>query len=119
MKTRIPLGLVLVAVLQVVAPLTLPPSLYQGISPVLWGVIVALFALLGINLVRRKAWSRVASIFVQGFNIIVRILIIAGHAAPGGVVDYATISSFAVSIMLSAVILYYIDQPDIQVIMQQ
>ena len=118
MKARLPLGLILVAALQVLAPLTLPPALLQSISPVLWGVIVAVFALLGLNLLRRRAWSRVASIFVQGFNIIVRILVIAGHAAPGGVVDYALISTFIVSMLLSAVILFYVDQPDIQVIMQ-
>ena len=118
MKARIPFGLILVAALQVVAPLTLPPALLAGISPVFWGVIVAIFAILGLNLLRRKAWSRVASIFVQGFNIIVRILVIAGHAAPGGVVDYGIISTFAVSMLLSAVILFYIDQPDIQVLMQ-
>jgi hypothetical protein len=118
MKARLPLGLILVAALQFVAPLTLPPAMLQSISPALWGVVAALFVLLGLNLLRRRAWSRVASIFVQGFNIIVRLLVMISHGVTDGVADTAMLSTFMISILLSAVILYYIDQPDVQVIMQ-
>jgi hypothetical protein len=122
MKQRLPVGLYLVAIFQIVAPLVLPPSLYAGLGPVLWGVVVALFLLLGINLVRQRAWSRTATIFVQGFNILVRLLIMVANATQrrtlGNPLNAALLSSCAISIVLSAIILYYVDLPDIQMVMQ-
>ena len=122
MKTRLPLGLVLVATFQFVAPLSLPPATLQTISPVIWGAIVVLFALLGVALLRRRAWARVASIFVQGFNIIVRVLVVMSHAVvggrPGGPLDVPLVSTSLISIAISALILYYVDLPDVQIIMQ-
>lgn len=122
-KRRLPLGLILVAILQFVPPLVLPLSTLKSISPVIWGCIVALFALLGVSLLRRRSWSRIASIFLQGFNILVRVLSAMGHVLQGGKVgapvDVWLVSTTLVSIALSVLILYYIDLPDIQVAMQQ
>jgi len=122
MKNRLPLGLILVAALQFLIPLILPPATLASISPVLWGVVVLLFAFLGLSLLRRRAWSRVATIFVQGFNIIVRLLYIVGHALQGAnagsPVDVWLLSTSLLSMILSGVILYYVDLPDIQVLMQ-
>jgi hypothetical protein len=122
MKTRLPVGLVLIAIFQFVAPLTLPVTTLQTISPVIWVAIVLLFALLGIALLRRRAWARVATIFIQGFNIIVRVLVVMSHAVvggrPGGPLDVPLVSTSLISIAISALILYYIDLPDVQVIMQ-
>ncbi len=122
MKNRLPVGLVLVAIFQFVAPLTLPPETLRTISPVIWVVIVLLFALLGVALLRRRAWARIASIFVQGFNIIVRVLVVMSHAVvggrPGGPLDVALVSTSLISIAISALILYYVDLPDVQIIMQ-
>ncbi len=122
MTRRLPLGLILVAICQFIAPLILPPTLLRGISPVLWVLIVLLFALLGFNLLRRRAWSRIATIFLQGFNILVRILVSVGHAVqggkPGGPLDVWLLGTFALSIALSAIILYYVDTPDVQILMQ-
>jgi hypothetical protein len=122
MKARLPIGLVLVAALQFVAPLVIPPEMLRGIGPVLWGVIAVLFALLGINLLRRRAWSRIATIFVQGFNIIVRLLVILGNAVQGkeagNPLSAMLLVTFAISVALSALILYYVDLPDVQMAMQ-
>jgi hypothetical protein len=122
MKQRLPVGLYIVAIFQIIAPLILPPALYKGISPVLWGAIVAVFLLLGVNLLRRRAWSRVATIFVQGFNILVRLLIMVANATQGRTfgkpLDITLITTCVVSILVSAVILYYVDLPDIQIVMQ-
>lgn len=122
MKTRLPLGLVLVAVFQFVAPLALPPATLKAMGPVMWIVVLLLFGLLGANLLRRKAWSRVATVFLQGFNIIIRVLVVLGHAVQGGQVgnpvDVWMIGATALSIVLSGIILYYVDLPDVHIIMQ-
>ena len=122
MKTRLPLGLILVAVFQFIAPLSLPPATLVGISPVIWVVIVLLFALLGFALLRRRSWARLATIFVQGFNILVRLLVVMSHAVvggkPGGPLDIPLVSTSLVSIAISALILYYVDLPDVQIMMQ-
>jgi len=113
--------LIVVALLQWVPPLILPPQTLRAISPILWGVLAALFALLAVSLLRRQAWSRVASIFLQGFSIIVRVLVTVSHAVQGGKagnpVDYWLVGTTVVSIILSGVVLLYIDRPDIQVAM--
>ena len=122
MKTRLPNGLIVVAILQFVGPLALPPATLKGIGPVIWGVVALLFTLLGINLLRRKAWSRLATIFLQGFSIIVRLLVLVGHAVQGGIagnpLDTIVVAMSVVSIILSGLILYYVDLPDVQIIMQ-
>ncbi|MBN1402553.1 MAG: hypothetical protein JXA74_17060, partial [Anaerolineae bacterium] len=122
MKTRVPLGLVLVAALQFAAPLVIPPEMLRGIGPAFWILIAAVFALLGINLLRRRAWSRVATIFVQGFNIIVRLLVILSNAAQRSgsniSLNATLLLTFGISVALSALILYYVDLPEIQMVMQ-
>ena len=122
MKQRLPIGLVLVAVCQIVALLVLPLTALTAISPAIWIALVILFGLLGFSLLRRQAWSRTATIFVQGFNIIVRLLYLVGHAVQGGQVgsplDTAVVGTFLLSMILSGVVLYYVDLPDVQVALQ-
>jgi hypothetical protein len=118
MKQRLPSTLVAVAVLQFIPLLVLPPATLRGVGPVLAVILVALFALLGVSLVRRRAWSSTASIFIQGFNILIRILVSVSQGVKDGKLDPWLLGTSALSIILSAVILYYIDQPDVQVLMQ-
>jgi hypothetical protein len=122
MKSRLPTGLYIVAILQIIAPLFLPPQMLGAISPVLWALVVALFALLGVSLLRRRAWARLATVFVQGFNILIRLLVLLGNVVKdqGGVmrVDFWLLGTFIVSMALSAVILYYVDLPDVQMLMR-
>jgi len=119
---KMPLGLMLVACLQFIPIIVMPINTLKGLNPVLWGAIVALFVLLGVFLLQRRAWSRVASIFVQGFNVIVRILMTLGNIVQpekaGGGINTELVISTVLSLILSAVVLYYIDQPDIQLQMQ-
>jgi hypothetical protein len=118
MKTRLPLGLIVIAIFQFLAAALLPPAVLLSIGPVLWVLIVAVFGVLGFYLLHRRAWSRLATIFVQGFSIIVRLLVGVSHAVAGGQVDYALLITFVISIALSALILYYVDLPDVQMLMQ-
>ena len=122
MRNRLPTGLIVIAALQWVSILCLPPALLMSISPVLWIVLAVLFVGLGIMLLQRRAWARLATIFVQGFNIIVRLLVllpnVASKAASGQVqVDYVMLGTFLLSMLLSAAVLYYVDLPDVQMLM--
>lgn len=122
MKNRLPQGLVVVAIFQFVPLFVLPPSILKGIGIELWAIAAALFAVLGFNLLRGKSWSRVASIFVQGLSIIVHLLVVISHARVGGVPtgawDTWLMSTSLVSMLLSGAILYYVDLPDVQMLMQ-
>ena len=122
MSKRLPRGLTLVAALQFIAPLLLPPSVLGRLSPVIWALVLVGFALLGVNLLRRRNWSRLATIFLQGFNIIVRLLVLIGHTVQGGEkgnpLDLWLLGTFLASMIVSGIILYYVDLPDIQVALQ-
>ena len=122
MKSRLPMNLVLIATLQFIAPLVLPPDLLKSVSPAFWGLIAFLFAALGFNLLRRRAWARLATIFVQGFSIIVRLLVLVGHARlgnnPSAPLNAWLLSTSVVSMLLSGLILYTIDSPEIQMAVQ-
>lgn len=122
MNTRVPRALMLVALLQFIPPVIAPPSLLASISPAIWVGYGGLFALLGIYLMRRRGWSRVASIFVQGFSILVRLLTTVGHAVQGnkvgGSLDWWIIGTALLSALLSGMVLYYVDTPEVQVLMQ-
>ena len=122
LKIKLPKPLIALAIGQLIAVIILPPSVIISISPFIWGILVVIFALLGWNLLRRKAWARVASIFVQGFSIIVHLLVIVPNAkigtTPASPWDFVMLGTTVVSVAVSALILYYIDLPDVQVLMQ-
>jgi thiol:disulfide interchange protein len=122
MKTRLPRGLMIVALFQFIAPVILPPAILTSISPFLWGLLLVVFGFLGYNLMHRRAWSRLATVFVQGFSIIVHLLVGVSHAVvkgpSGPVADVWLLSTFAISVLLSGAILYYVDLPEVQALMQ-
>ena len=120
-RRHIPASLWIVAIMQFVGPLLLPPAFYAGISLPLWIAAAAVFGLLGLNLLRLKGWARTATIFVQGFSIIVRLLTLVSKVVPenAGQFDTPLLLTSLLSMALSAVILFYVDQPDIQLLMQQ
>ena len=99
----------------------LPPAFYAGISLPLWIAAAAVFGLLGLNLLRLKGWARTATIFVQGFSIIVRLLTLVSKVVPEKPVSLTPrlVLTSVLSMALSAVILFYVDQPDVQLLMQQ
>ena len=121
-RDRLPKALIWIALGQIIAVLIMPPSVITSISPVIWGVVVVIFALLGWSLLRKRAWARIASVFIQGFSIIVHLLIIVPNAKLGSLPsspwNYQLIITSVVSMILSAVVLYYIDQPEVQTLLQ-
>ena len=119
-KTSI--GLIVVAIVQFIPIIIMPLNTLKAMSLPIWGVIAALFLLLGVSLVRRHEWARTASIFVQGFNVIVRLLMFMNNSVhpedAGGGVNLPVIISFTLSMVLSMLLLQYFDQPDVQLQMQ-
>jgi hypothetical protein len=121
-KRRLPNSLLAIAAMQILAILVLPPTVFTSIDPLIWLAGVAVFALLGFNLIRLKDWARTATVFVQGLNIIVRLLTLVSNVVPRGTdpeVNTMLLMTALVSMFLSGVVLYLIEQPDIQLIMQQ
>ena len=122
MVSRRPKGLYIVAIVQFFVLLILPPTTVASMSLVLWIVGITVFALLGISMIRLHSWAGVATIFIQGMNIIIRLLVLVGHATigaePGAGLDVWMAVTTLASIICSWYILRYVDQPEIQAIMQ-
>jgi len=118
--SRVPPSLWAIALFQFVELLVLPPSFYAAISLPIALVLFAVFALLGVNLLRLKEWARVATVFLQGFSLIVRLLTVVSGAIPadGGPLDVVFVVTALSSMALSGLILYTIDLPDVQLLMQ-
>jgi len=119
MQPNRPQSLVVIAALQFIAVIVLPPRILAGMAPALWVAIAALFGVLGLGLYRQQAWARVASVFVQGMNIIVRLLTLLGNVVtPEGTTDVSLLVTTLVAGALSALILVQIDRPEIRMAVQ-
>jgi len=112
-RPQLPL-ITLVAVAQVV-PLVLFPWPLRASSAVFIFILALLSALLGWALYRRKRWGITLTIFVQGMNVIVRIITFFGNVyRPGEGVDIALLLTYIASVVLSVVLLSSIDRPEIR-----
>jgi len=104
----------LVAVAQFV-PLVLFPWPLRASSAAFIAVIALLSGLLGWALYRRKHWGITLTIFVQGMNVIVRILTFFGNVyGTDEGVDVAFLLTYIASVALSVVLLSSIDRPEVR-----
>jgi len=104
-----------IAIVQFIPTLLFPPAVLGGASIAILVVPLLLFALLGWGLVTHRRWALTLSIFVQGFNIIIRVLMLLPRIMTNGRLDAPwLITSFA-AMILSMVLLVYLDKPDIQI----
>ena len=115
MERSRPIEVTLVAILQFIPALLLPPALLSSVNPVLFIVPLAFFALLGWAMLTLRKWSLTLCIFVQGLNVIARFLILFPQAIGAESVDWPFVATGLAAILLSTVILYGIDRPKIQV----
>lgn len=98
-------------------PLVLFPWPLTLASLIFVVLLVLLCVFLGWALSRRRAWARTLTIFVQGFNIIIRLLtVFANVYRPDVGLNAALLITYAASIGLSLVILNYIDRSEVQLI---
>jgi membrane-associated HD superfamily phosphohydrolase len=107
--------LLLFAILQILPLLILPPSWINTGAIALVVALVVVFALLGWGLMRGRGWALTMSIFMQGMNVIVRLMMVFPNAvSKQGVWDLALIFLFLVSVAMSAWLMVRLDRPDVR-----
>ncbi|HLF28127.1 MAG TPA: hypothetical protein VJG32_17490 [Anaerolineae bacterium] len=106
--------------LQFVPLLIYPPALLGAGLPIVGIVIVALVGL-GFMVWRAQAWALNLSLFLQGFNVIIRVMMLFPHAlnppADGGGVDVLFVVASLLAIGLSWLFLYQFDRADLRAAM--
>ncbi len=105
-------------VLPVIAPLLYPPSWMGGQIWIGFVLAALLFIALGFALARGRSTALTLSIFLQGLNVIVRLMMFFSHSAPSaGAVDIPFIVASLLSIGLSTYVLLRLDKVDVRVLM--
>jgi hypothetical protein len=111
------LKLALIYYLQFIPIIIYPPSTFQGGWAVILVVVAGLLAL-GYFLMKGRSWALKLSIFIQGLNIIVRLMIGIAHIARpeklGGGFDGALIVTTLLGILISGWFMFRLDEPDIK-----
>lgn len=113
-RTR-PTIVTFVALLQFIPAFLVPPDLLLSTNPLFFLAPLALFVFLGWAMLTLKRWALTLCIFVQGFNVIARFLILFPQASPNEGTNWLFVVTSLVSIALSSAILYVIDKPSVQV----
>lgn len=101
--------------LQIIPIIIFPlETITAGIS--IFGFIALLFALLGFGIWRGRAWALTMSIFLQGFNIIIRMMMLFPHAIrdDGRGWDIPYICMAIISMAISGWFLIRLDKPDVR-----
>jgi hypothetical protein len=121
-KKARPVLITVIALLQVIPILLLPPDLLRSINRLLLLLPVAIFALLAWGLFTLQPVARTLTIFLHGMSIIVRLLVTLARVVPskqeGTPADVPLFVSSLLSIVLSVLILYYVDKPDTQLLFE-
>jgi hypothetical protein len=101
--------------LPAIAAILYPPQTFQsGILGI--ALVVVVFFLLGFMLLRGSTRALTLSIFIQGLNAIVRIMMFFPNATtPSGATDLAYILTSILSISLSIYLLLRLDETDIKI----
>ena len=100
-----------------IAPVLYPPIIWAGGY---MGIIVAgvLFILLGILLLQGRSTALTLSIFLQGLNVIIRIMMLFPNATfIGGKPDFIYLTTGLLSICLSLYLVLRLDKVDVRVTM--
>lgn len=122
MKKKAPILIIAVAVLQVIAILLMPPKNLASVNPLLLLVPLPLFAFIAWALITLRPVGRTLTIFLQGLNIVVRVLItmatVVPSKAPGTPANIPLLITSLVAVILSTVILFYVDQPEMQLLFE-
>jgi hypothetical protein len=121
-KKKRPILIVVVAVLQVVAVLLMPPKTLASMNPLLLLVPLPVFAFVAWALITLRPVGRTLTIFLQGMNIVVRVLItmakVVPSKAPGTPADVPLLITSLIAVVLSVVMLFYVDQPEMQLLFE-
>jgi len=109
-----------IAIGQFIPVMMYPPASLLSASPVILGIAIIIFAFVGYNLLQRRQWAKTITVFMQGFNIIIRLMMLLAHGAnpikTGGGLNWDVIVLNLVAITISVVILYRFDVPQIELV---
>lgn len=103
-----------ILLLQFIPLLIFPPATLQG-AFVAIALVLLVFAGLGLGVWRGRSWALTLSIFLQGVNIIVRLMMLFPNAkTEAGVVNLPFILTSLLAIIVSGWFLLRLDRPDIR-----
>jgi hypothetical protein len=116
MKTN--MRVLLFFVLPIIAPLLYPPALLLGALPAV-AVAVVVLGLIGFLVWRGRSLALTFSIFLQGFNVIIRMMMffsqsVARTSTGGALVDWPYLILALVSIGTSLWLLLRLDRMDVR-----
>ena len=121
-KKRRPVLITVIAILQIIPILLLPPDLLLSVNRLLLLVPGLIFVLLAWGLLTLQPVARMLTIFLQGFSVIVRLLVTLARVVPskkeGTPADVSLFVTSVLSIALSVLILFYVDRPDTQLLVE-
>ncbi len=103
-------------ILPIIAILCYPPQILAGGLPVI-GVAVLIFLLLGWLLLSGYSTVLTLSIFMQGMNVIVRIMMVFSNAVRNGSFDLPFVGFNLIGIFLSLYLLLRMDRVDVRTMM--
>jgi hypothetical protein len=110
------LKLSLIYFLQFIPIILYPPETLKGGLMVILVVVAGMLAM-GYFLLRGRSWALKMSIFMQGFNVIIRIMMGFAHAvrpeSVGGGADIPFITTSILGIIISTWFLLRLDMPDV------
>jgi hypothetical protein len=104
-------------VLPLIAVLSYPPEIFlenpTGIYLLVF--VAAVFALLAFMLNRGSSRALTLSIFIQGLNVIIRIMMFFPHSVPTpGNFDFTYMAFSIIGLALSSYLMLRLDRPDIR-----
>lgn len=103
-----------ILLLQFIPLLIFPPSLLMA-APVMIGVVAIFFVSMGILALRGSAWALTMSLYCQGMNVIVRLMMLLPNAMSGeGVLDTAFVTAMLLGVTISTWLLFRLDRPDVR-----
>jgi membrane associated rhomboid family serine protease len=108
--------LLLFFILPVIAVLSYPPAIFSGSGGTYILIfVVVLFALLAFMLHRGSSRALTLSIFIQGMNVIIRIMMFFNQAVPSpGQVNWSALIFSIIGLALSSYLMLRLDRPDIR-----
>ncbi len=113
LKRNIPL-----LILQPLPLLLFPPALFTVDALPLIAIVVALMWGLGWMVWRKRTWALTLSIFIQGLNVIIRVMMLLSNAvSASGDINLAFIVTSVLAIVLSWVFLLRLDNQDLRAAM--
>jgi membrane associated rhomboid family serine protease len=108
--------LLLFFVLPLIAVLSYPPAIFSaGGGTYILIFVVVVFALLGFMLYRGSSRALTLSIFIQGMNVIIRIMMFFNQAVPSpGQINWSALFFSIIGLALSTYLMLRLDKPDIR-----